>query len=111
MRVAETIGADAFLALWRIADSDPAFRAGGAMERGYLQLRLRPWRSWERFQRNRYIETLAASGMSPSDIQAAVKLNLLEHISERHISTLMKRRSGGAAKSIRKDGDDDGGSQ
>lgn len=110
MRIAETIGADAFLALWRIADSEPAFRVGGAFERGYLQMRLRPFKAWHRYQRNRYIEALAASGKSVTEIQTAVALNLCEQISERHISTIRKKRLGGLAKPVGEDGDDGGGS-
>lgn len=111
LRIAETIGADAFLAFWRIADSEPSFRiVGGAIERGYLQMRLRPFKAYHRYQRNRYIEALAASGMSPAAIQEAVALNLCEKISLRHISTLMKKRLGGAAKLGREDGNKGGGS-
>lgn len=112
LRIAEAIGPDAFLTVWRIADTEPMFRlTGGAAERGYLQMRLRPFKAWHRYQRNRYIEALAGSGKSPAEIQEAVRLNLCEKISLRHISTLMNRpRLGGTAKPGGEDGDDGGGS-
>lgn len=106
LRIAEAIGADAFLAMWRIADSEPAFRTvGGAEERGYLQMRLRPFKAWHRYQRNRYIEALAAAGKSVAEIRAAVALNLCEEISPRHISTIRKKRLGGMAKPVVEDSD------
>lgn len=85
LRIAETIGHDAFLAMWRLIDMEPAFRT----DKGDLEVRLRPFRSYLRFQRNRYIETLYAQGKSLAEIRELVKLNLCEHISARHIRRLV----------------------
>jgi hypothetical protein len=85
VRVADAIGADAFLAMWRIFDAEPSFRT----EKGDLEVRLRPYRSYLRYQRNRYIEELAARGCTPQQIREAVRLNLCEQIGLRHIYRLL----------------------
>lgn len=88
MRVAETIGFDAFLAMWRVIDADPACRS----DKGDLELRLRPYRSYLRYQRNRFIEQLGASGKTAREIREIVKLSLCERISERHISRILSEK-------------------
>lgn len=87
LRVAETIGVEAFLAAWRVLDADPANHS----ERGDLELRLRPFRSYLRYQRNRYIEALASSSLSVKEIQVRIQRELGEQISQRHISRIGRR--------------------
>lgn len=82
--VAEEIGVDAFLAVWRILDSDPSARH----KEGFLQINLKLYRSYLRFQRNRYIEALAARGLKPLDIQRNLIRQLRESVSLRHISRI-----------------------
>lgn len=74
-QVAEEIGFDAFVAAWRIWDAH--------LEHGenMLNVSIRPYRSYLKFQRNRYIESLFGMGMKPCEIRAAVKNNLGEKIS------------------------------
>lgn len=84
IRIAEAIGVDAFLAMWRILDADPSVRT----DKGDLEVTLRPYSSYLRFQRNRYIESLVGQGLGPREIQEAVKRELCEVISLRHISRL-----------------------
>ncbi|UGA37565.1 hypothetical protein JOS77_26940 [Chromobacterium haemolyticum] len=57
-RVAEEIGMDAFLAMWRILDAEEQWHhsAGG------MEVRLRRYRSYEQYQRDAYILQLAESG-------------------------------------------------
>jgi hypothetical protein len=85
LRAAEAIGADAFLAFWRIMDQEPSTRT----DKGDIELRMRPYRSYLRYQRNRYIEQLTALGKTPADIREAVRLHLCERISLRHIYRVM----------------------
>jgi hypothetical protein len=85
LRVAGAIGVDGFLATWRILDQEPAFRT----DKGDIEPRLRSYRSYLRYQRNRYIEQLAAAGRTPREVQAAVKLNLCERIGLRHVYRVM----------------------
>lgn len=84
--VARILGYDAFVAMWRQLSSDPALRN----DDDQIELRLRPFRSYERYQRNRYIDTLAAAGLKPSQIHEMVRLELGEKLSFRHIERLAK---------------------
>mgnify|MGYP003350838351 CR=1 FL=1 len=58
LRAAEAIGADAFLAFWRIIDQEPSIRT----DKGDIEFHMRPYRSYLRYQRNRYIEQLTRAG-------------------------------------------------
>lgn len=87
IRVAEEIGFDAFLSVWRILDADPASYGGG----GRLEIPLRAYSSYLRYQRNRYIETLTGMGRDAKYIRDRLKEQLREKISLRHISRIQKR--------------------
>lgn len=82
--VAEAIGADAFLTMWRIIDADPSSQHNDTS----LRLSLRVYRSYLRFQRNRYIEALAAQGVSPQEIKRRLQRQLCESVSLRHITRI-----------------------
>jgi hypothetical protein len=84
LRIAAVVGVDAFLATWRILDAEPAFRSDG----GDLDIRMRSFRSYLRYQRNRYIEELCSAGMTAKEIQEQVRRHLCERISIRHISRI-----------------------
>jgi hypothetical protein len=84
LRIAAAVGVDAFLATWRILDAEPAFRS----DDGGLDIRMRSFRSYLRFQRNRYIEALCSAGMTAKEIQDAVHRHLGERINIRHISRI-----------------------
>lgn len=86
LRVAEAIGTDAFLATWRILDADPSAWHNETI----LRIRLRPYRSYLRYQRNRYIEALTAQGLKPDEIQRRLQRQLGETVSHRHITRLGK---------------------
>lgn len=88
LRVATLLGFDAFLAMWRVLDSDPSLRG----DDGLLQIKMRSYRSYLRFQRNRYIEALSRQGKTTAEIQERVKMDLLERISRRHILRIMSGR-------------------
>lgn len=85
--VAEAIGIDAFLAMWRILDADESLH-----EDNMVKAHLRPYRSYLRFQRNRYIETLAALKVPCAMIRDMLKRQLGEEISERHIFNLANKK-------------------
>jgi hypothetical protein len=82
--LAQLLGYDQFVAVWRQLSADPALRN----DDDQIELRLRPFRSYERYQRNRYIDTLVASGLRPSEIHAMVRSELGEDLSYRHIKRL-----------------------
>jgi hypothetical protein len=84
LSVARLLGYDAFVAMWRLLSSKPELRD----DDDQIELRLRPFRSYERYQRNRYIDTLVAAGLKPIEIYAMVHSELGEKLSRRHIERL-----------------------
>lgn len=85
--VAEEIGADAMLKVWRILDRANAH--GG--DEGRFMVPMRSYGSFLRFQRNRYIEALDSQGVKPKEIRERLNKQLCEQISIRHISRILKR--------------------
>lgn len=86
MRVANAIGIDAFLVVWRILDSEQGLHT----DKGDIELHLRPFRSFMRYQRNRYIEALVRDGLSSHEIRERVRQVLCERISLRHVSRIAR---------------------
>lgn len=83
LNIAEEVGVDALLKIWRILERDPS----GTDKEGRLVVP--SYSSFLRYQRNRYIEALSAGGMKPREIQEKLKAQLCEQISIRHISRLV----------------------
>lgn len=86
LQVARTIGFDNFMAMWRILDA--AHETWTDNESG-LQLRMQRLAAYKRYQRNRFIEAMAAMGMSQPEISRSVFRELGEKVSDRHIWRLM----------------------
>lgn len=86
--VAEAIGVDATLVAWRILDADPQSSYDGTT----LRVPLRSWRTYLRYQRNRYIDSLSSIGLPPQEIQRRLQRQLGEHVSLSHIKRLAARR-------------------
>lgn len=84
LSVAQQLGYDQFVSMWRLLSSDPGLRN----DDDQIELRLRPFRAFERYQRNRYIATLVQSGIKPSEIHQMVRQDLGERLSYRHIKRL-----------------------
>lgn len=83
--VAEEIGVDAMLKMWRILDRDQS----SIGDDGRLLVPIRSYSTFLRYQRNRYIESLNCMGMKPREIQEKLNAQLCEKISLRHISRLI----------------------
>lgn len=88
IRIALVIGFDNFLAMWRVLDSDPSL----LNESELIEVSLRPYRSYLRFQRNRYIETLTKMGLTAAEIRMRIDQELCEKLSDRHITRIMTGR-------------------
>lgn len=86
LQIAHTIGFDHFMAMWRILDA--AHEALADNDSG-IYIRLQRLSAYKRFQRNRFIEAMVAMGMSQPEISRAVKRDLGEKVSDRHIWRLM----------------------
>ena len=86
LQVAYTIGFDNFMAMWEILDR--SYEALADNESG-IYLRMQRLRAYKRYQRNRFIEALAAMGKTRQEIQVEVKDTLGEEVSERHTLRVM----------------------
>lgn len=86
--VAETVGFDAWLEVWRRISADESLLHDG----GKRMPKLRSYEAYLRFQRNRYIEALAGRGMSVAQVARAVARNLREPLDEKHVAKIMRRR-------------------
>lgn len=94
LEMAHQIGYDNFLTVWRMLDAE--YERGG--ESGsMIRLHMRRYSSFQRFQRNRFIESLAAEGLPDSVIRERVKCEIGDELSLSHIQRLMSGRKVGAA--------------
>lgn len=86
LQVAHAIGFDNFMEMWRILDGTPELLIES--ESG-ISVRLQRMSAYRRYQRNRFVEAMAAMGSSQPEIRWAVKKKLGEDMSARHIRRLM----------------------
>ncbi len=87
IELARKIGFDAFMQVWQHYDGEPMCHT----DKGDLEIRMRPYRSYMRYQRNRFIETLLAAGMKPAEVQAQLLHELCEKVSPGHISRIGRK--------------------
>lgn len=87
--VAAEIGFDNFMAMWQILDRAPEVLSDSESA---IHVRLPRLQAYRRYQRNRFVEALAAMGMTQPEIRARVKAELGEELSERHMRRLMASR-------------------
>ncbi|MFG6440499.1 hypothetical protein [Roseateles sp. LKC17W] len=87
INVAHLIGYDDFVALWAAWSAEPSLRGRS----NAIELRLRTIRAFEKYQRNRYIETLVAAGLKPSQIYTMLQTKLGESMSFRHLKRLTNK--------------------
>ena len=87
--VSREIGYDAFMRMWRVLDAaEETHSDSGSM----LEIQMRRFSSWRRYQRNRFIESLVDMGLDDAAIRARVTVELGEELSPSHIRRLAKRR-------------------
>lgn len=92
LTVARQIGYDAFIAMWRLLDAAAERREMRLSDNeSMIEVSLRRFASFRRYQRNRFIETLAAMGLPNTEIQSAVKGQLGENLTRNHIVRLARR--------------------
>lgn len=86
--VARAIGYDNFHTMWRLLDGAVELRSDSD---SMIEVQMRRYRSFLRFQRNRFIEALAPF-TDDLEIQARVGSELGENLSLDHINRLARRR-------------------
>lgn len=94
IEVARAIGYEAFMAMWKILDRSVQLRSEAE---SMIEVQLRRVSSYHRYQRNRFIESLVASGFDDRAIREMVAGQLGERLSLSHISRLAGRRKVRAA--------------
>lgn len=91
--IAETVGFDAWMEVWRRLSS-AEFNEWVRRDTGGTRMpTLRSYDSYLRYQRNRYIEALAARGMGVKAVAKAVAKNLREPLDESHVAKIMHRKA------------------
>ena len=86
LQIARVISFDNFMAMWHILDASPELFDEG--ESG-ISLRIPRLSAYKRYQRNRFIEAMAAIGKTRLEITHAVKHELGEKLGKRHMNRLM----------------------
>lgn len=87
LRIAERVGFDAWLDIWRMLSNDESVRHDG----GARLPKLRCYSAYSRYQRNRYIEALAAQGMPIDTIHRSLLENLRESLDVTNIKKIANR--------------------
>lgn len=87
LRIAERVGFDTWLDLWRMLSEDESVRHDG----GARLPKIRSFSAYSRYQRNRYIKALSAQGMPPKEIQISLRKNLGEHLDISNIIRMTRR--------------------
>lgn len=89
LEVAHDIGYDAFMLMWRRLDAAVEMRSD---TESMIEVQLRRYSSFQRYQRNRFIESLVDMGLSYREIHARVTNEIGEELSQSHIRRLAMRR-------------------
>jgi len=89
--VAEAIGFDAFMTMWKIFSADPTFRDQGPSA---MRIVMRPIDAFERYQRNRYIEYLFASGLTDAEVLDRLDKQLGVDLADSSVRRLRNERTG-----------------
>lgn len=89
LAVAREVGYDKFMAMWRILDAAIEMRSDSD---SMIEVQLRRFSSFRRYQRNRFIEALANLGCTDKEIRGRVKRELGEDLSLSHIYRLAAPR-------------------
>lgn len=92
IRIAEAVGYDNFLTIWRILDTAAELREIRRSENeSMIEVQLRRYSSFQRFQRNRWVEEMARNHFPPAVIQKLVKDRLGEKLDRSHIRKIARR--------------------
>lgn len=86
-KVAAEIGMDAFLAMWRIVDQEQQWHH----PKGTLEIPLRHYASYLKFQRNQFIKDLHGRGLSEKQIQYRLGHAFGETIDPSHIKRIARK--------------------
>lgn len=89
LEVAHDLGYEPFMRMWRRLDAAIEMRSD---TESMIEVQLRRYSSFQRYQRNRFIEALVAMGVGTREIRDRVQKDLGEDLSHTHIRRLAARR-------------------
>lgn len=89
--IARLTGYETFVEIWRRMDMATETGAFKRIDGGMIEMQLRGFKSFKRFQRNRFIESLAMSGMNVDQIRYEVLTKLGEKLTPDHTFRLTAR--------------------
>lgn len=85
LQLAYAIGYDHFMTMWRMLDAEHTLHNdAGSM----IELQMRRYSSFRRYQRNRFVETLVDMGLTDTVIKERLRCELGEELSISHIGRL-----------------------
>lgn len=93
IKVAQAIGFEAFMAMWQIFDAEPVYSDHGPSA---LRITMPPYRSWKRYQRNRYMEHLLLAGFSNDEVQDRLEKQLHIDLEGTSVRRLRRKIEGSA---------------
>jgi hypothetical protein len=86
--IAEEIGVDNYMKMWKIVDSD--YESNGHGD-SVLKLRMPCYRLYRRYQRNRYAEALFRAGHSVIEVSKKIERYMCEKLHKNHVIRLRKK--------------------
>lgn len=89
IEVSEAVGPEAFVQIWEILDRH------ATEDYGNLRIRIPRFRKFLRFQRNRFLLTLARAGYGTEEIQRRLQEEVDETLHVEHVRKLIYRLSKG----------------
>lgn len=87
--VARDIGYEAFMRVWRRLDAATELLSDSE---SMIEVKLRRHASFQRFQRNRFIEALVDMGLQASEIRDRVARDIGDNLTLRHIQRIARTR-------------------
>lgn len=84
-KVANEIGVDAFLAMWRVLDAEEQLHD----PRGHLEITMRRYKAYRRFQRNKFIFQMASQKISLEEIHKRLLNQENEFVSIRQLKRIL----------------------
>lgn len=89
LEIAHDLGYEAFMRMWRRLDAAVELRSEAE---SMIEVQLRRYSSFQRYQRNRFIEALADMGLTGRQIRERVSADIGENLSISHIRRIVKPR-------------------
>lgn len=86
-KIANSIGFDNFLKMWAILDKDKSAHT----DSGAINLHIRSFKAWQRFERERLVKALSSEGYSAREISEFVKDQFGEKLHHSYISRLIRK--------------------